>query len=68
MTEQELIELQTRLAFQDDAILELNTTVASQQSQIDDLIKIVKNLRDQIRALTPSQMGEISDEPPPPHY
>jgi len=68
MNEQELIELQTRLAFQDDAILELNATVARQQNQIDDLVRLVKHLQDQLKALTPSQVEGRGEEPPPPHY
>ncbi|OOZ37860.1 SlyX family protein [Solemya velesiana gill symbiont] len=65
---EELIDLQTRLAFQDDAIQELNSTVARQQNQILELQKAIEQLRQQVKTLTPSQVASPDEEAPPPHY
>lgn len=67
MTQQELIDLQTRLAFQDDAITALNATVARQQNQLDEQSRQIQALRDQLKALHHAGAA-VGDEPPPPHY
>ena len=66
--EQELIDLQTRLAFQDDTLYHLNRTVAEQQKQIDRLLQVVEELKIQVKSLTPSNIANPEDETPPPHY
>ena len=67
MTREELIELQTRIAFQDGTIQELSDVIARQQRAIDTLQRDVEELRRQLRALQPSEV-EGGAEPPPPHY
>ncbi|MEW7976054.1 MAG: SlyX family protein [Candidatus Sedimenticola endophacoides] len=67
MTQQELIDLQTRLAFQDDAITALNATVARQQNQLGEQSRQLQALRDQLKALHHTGVA-AGDEPPPPHY
>ena len=62
------IELQTQLAFQDDAIQELNMTVARQQLEIDGLKRNMDELQRQIRTLTSPQVAAAAEETPPPHY
>ena len=66
--DQELIDLQTRLAFQDDTLDQLNRTLASQQRQIDQLQQQVEALRNQGKSLTPSNVASPEEETPPPHY
>ena len=65
-----LVDLQTRLAFQDQTIAELNDVIAGQQHQIDQLTLRVKLLSDKLDVLeewvetdTPSEQQEK-----PPHY
>lgn len=65
---EELIDLQTRMAFQDDAIQELNATVARQQNQIAELLTAFKELRQQVKNMPPSQVASAAEETPPPHY
>lgn len=63
----EIIDLQTRIAFQDGAIQQLSDVIARQQQAIEALQKETEELRRQLRALQPSEVtGE--KEPPPPHY
>lgn len=65
--EKELIDLQTRVAFQEDAIQQLNLTIVHQQNIIDVLQRGFLELRQQIQALTPPDAPETTDEAPP-HY
>lgn len=65
--EERLIDLETRLAFQEDAIQELNTVVADQQRLITTLRLELDGLKARLRELTPSPI-DGGAEPPPPHY
>lgn len=63
-----IVMLETRIAFQDQAIEELNAALAEHFKQIETLKRDLHNLGSQLRdveshpALTPGL------EPPPPHY
>ena len=60
-----LIEIETKLAFQERTILRLQEALMEQQKQVGRLTLLVDTLRR--RAL--SGPGEdLSSEPPPPHY
>jgi len=63
----ELIELETKIAFQEDLIQALNRTVAGQQQELVELRRDMQELQTQLRALAPSLSSTITDEPPP-HY
>lgn len=64
----EIVDLQTRLSFQDGLLEELNTIVTNQQQQIDRLANTVKTLKAQLESLQHTQMVAQGSEPPPPHY
>jgi len=66
--ENRLIELETRLAFQDNTLQELNAVVVRQQREIDTLTREIEALKAQIRTLAPEMVGSRADEAPPPHY
>ncbi len=63
----ELVELETKLAFQEDLIQALNQTVAEQQQELLELKRDVEELQVQLRAMAPSLASGTTDEPPP-HY
>jgi SlyX protein len=63
----ELVALETKLAFQEDLIQALNRTVSAQQQELLELRRDVEQLQTQLRALAPSLGDGITDEPPP-HY
>lgn len=63
-----LIEVETKLAFQEHALQELNAVVIRQQQQIDALVSEVKSLKERLRAVATSPVGALEDEKPPPHY
>jgi SlyX protein len=62
-----ITELENRLAFQEDAIHELNLTIARQQNMIETLQRVVVELRQQVGSLTPEGGGGGEMEIPP-HY
>lgn len=64
-----IIDLQTKLAFQEQTILELDEALRAQQLQIINLEKMVQRLRDDLISLqhSPDSLAP-EQEPPPPHY
>jgi len=62
-----LVDLQTRLAFQDHTISELSDVIASQQRQIDVLERRLKALDDKLITLEES-VDTHHDNEKPPHY
>ncbi|MDN0076749.1 SlyX family protein [Crenobacter sp. SG2303] len=68
--EARLIELESKVALQDDLLDALNLTVARQQQQIDLLQQQLRVLYQQFRANQPDSdggSGSLRDEIPP-HY
>lgn len=63
-----VVELETRVAFQDQAMQELNEAVTRQQREIDRLARELDALRERLRALAPSPVVPPDEETPPPHY
>lgn len=63
-----MVEIETRLAFQEHTLQALNDVVTRQQHQIDALVREIQTLKDRLRAAAPSPVGPIEDEKPPPHY
>jgi SlyX protein len=63
-----LVELETRVAFQEDSIRKLGEAVAEQERQIYRLTKDLELLRANLLALAPSLLARPEDEGPPPHY
>jgi len=66
--ESRIIELETKLAFQDDTILQLNDIVAEQSQTLSALLREVYALRQLMKNLAPSHIAHQSEETPPPHY
>lgn len=66
--EEQIIELESRIAFQEEAIHSLSETVALQQQRIEALASMLARMREKLSALEPSPMQGDEAEPPPPHY
>ena len=66
--ENRLIELETRLAFQEDALQALNTVVVRQQREIAEFTRQIETLKTQLRAVATASEADRTDEAPPPHY
>nr|WP_314257680.1 SlyX family protein [uncultured Devosia sp.] len=65
-TETRLEALETRVAFQDQTIEELNATITAQWRQIDLLTRKLEQMEEQVRSGV--HIADPSTEPPPPHY
>jgi SlyX protein len=66
--ENRLVDLETRLAFQDNTLQELNAVVVRQQQDIAALTREIEALKAQYKALAPELVANRADEAPPPHY
>jgi SlyX protein len=65
----ELIELQTQVSFQEHSIAELNTALISQQQQIDLLRLELRLLKEQLGSLEERvETGPPAANEAPPHY
>ncbi|MDX1454848.1 MAG: SlyX family protein [Gammaproteobacteria bacterium] len=60
-------ELETRIAFLDDSVQELTHTVARQENLINLLRNELNELTKQLRQ-SQSDIADLRDEAPPPHY
>jgi len=65
--EERITELEVKLAFAEDLLETLNTTVFRQQQQIELLERQVRELRQQLAAVAPPESRTLRDEIPP-HY
>ncbi len=66
---EELISLETRLAFQEKMIEELNQVVYKQQIQIDFFKEKFPEILGKLGAMERGEnVGLARDEAPPPHY
>lgn len=63
-----LIELETKIAFQDQIIDELNQALIHQQFAIDKLQLQMRNLAEKLQGVAGSQVASRAEETPPPHY
>ena len=68
-TSDDLIELQTQLAFQEHTIAELNTVLINQQQQMDLLKLEIKLLKEKLSTLEDRvEHGSTPQHEKPPHY
>ncbi|MBT8125816.1 MAG: SlyX family protein [Gammaproteobacteria bacterium] len=65
---QRIIELETKLSFQEDILQELNSHVITQQADIDKLTELCKLLKDQYKEIVSSLPDAASGDEVPPHY
>jgi SlyX protein len=69
MSEAERLErLETTLAYQEQAIEELNATITAQWAEIASLKRLLGNLGERLREIADNPALAEPPEPPPPHY
>jgi SlyX protein len=62
-----ITELEVKLAFAEDLLDSLNNTVYRQQERIEQLERVVRDLRQLILQSIPTEQRSLRDEIPP-HY
>ena len=68
MSEQRLIDLETKLAHLEDTVLQLDKALCAQQEQIGKLESTEELLMARINELAASDGSTQSADEPPPHY
>ena len=68
MNEDRLVDIETKIAFQENIIKDLSDEVYKQQKQIDSLNESLKLLLDQLRESSPLSPGINLQDEKPPHY
>ena len=68
MNEDRLIEIETRIAYQEDTIQQLNDIVTKQQQQIDRLEELSKSLTARYQSLQTTETDLNMADEKPPHY
>ncbi|WP_394754253.1 SlyX family protein [Crenothrix sp.] len=63
-----LIELEIKIAYQEDLLQSLNETVSDQQEQIDRLNATCRVLSERIKSLFNQNNADESVDQTPPHY
>lgn len=63
-----ITELETKIAFQEITIEELNHALIEQQFAIDKLQTQIRHIAEKFKGIQASQVASRSEETPPPHY
>ena len=63
-----IVDLETRLTYQEAALQELNDVIVRQQKMLDSLDAQLEFVRQQMRAQAQFDVLPTAQEPPPPHY
>ena len=67
MSEERLVDIEVKLAHQEQTIVELNDAVTEQQAKITELEALCNRLIDRVRSISDSATDAPHDDRPP-HY
>ncbi len=68
MSEERLVDIETKLAHQEQLVLELNDVVTEQQQKIMKLEELFASLVERFRSLGDGESLEGNQDQRPPHY
>ena len=68
MNDDRLVDIETKLAHQDQMLIELNEALAKQQESIMTLEQLCASMAERLRSMGESQSAATSEDEPPPHY
>ena len=68
LLEDRLIELETRLAFQEHALMELSEALADARAEGNRTAELMRGMLSDLRKVRTELHADAADEPPPPHY
>ncbi|MFC3715654.1 SlyX family protein [Luteimonas soli] len=66
--EQRIVELETRLAFQEQALAELSDALAAARIEAAENAELLRRTLDAMKQSRGEFYADPSEEPPPPHY
>lgn len=66
--EQRIVELETRLAFQEQALADLSDALAASRIEAAENAEVLRRTLDAVKQSRGEFYADPSDEPPPPHY
>ena len=66
--EARLVELETRLAFQEHALAELGDALAAARMESERNADMLRRALEELKSSRVAYLGDAVDEPPPPHY
>lgn len=66
--EARLVELETRLAFQEHAMAELGDAVAAARMENERNASMLRRALEELKSSRAAYLANPADEPPPPHY
>ncbi len=68
MSEERLVDIETKLAHQDQLLAELNDVITKQQASIMKLDELFGSLVDRVRSISDAMPGDGDQDERPPHY
>ena len=68
MPEDRYVGIETKIAYQDHTVSELNSAILSLVNRVGLLEREVTFLKDRLSSFGGSGVTELSEESPPPHY
>jgi SlyX protein len=66
--ENRVVELETRVAFQEQAISEMSDVIVAQQTALDQIGQKMQRLAGRVASFEEMREEGTMPEPPPPHY
>lgn len=66
--QQRIDDLEYKVSFQEHTIDELNTALSQQQVLISQMQEQMRFMVTKVKNMTTSNLADISEETPPPHY
>ncbi len=68
MSEARLVEIESKLAYQEQMVFELNDVITRQQAQIDRLEERCASLLERVRSIGEALPEQAAGDERPPHY
>lgn len=68
MLENRIAELETKVAFQEQLLEELNQALVQQQFDMDKMQLQLRYVASKLKDFQPSNIASQAEETPPPHY
>ncbi|MCU5780895.1 hypothetical protein MA04_00195 [Alcanivorax balearicus MACL04] len=68
MSDDRFLDIETKLAYQEDLVNELNRIVSGQQRSLDELEKVCQRLVERVVELNEEIAALRIQDAPPPHY